>query len=223
MSMNTKDSLLTQSREDYETWAVKANTWLHRVIVFNTLLLLCVPIEIDILGHSCYVKKLRNLLKTAFASFTRQKFQARVADVSTFFWTQTDRKTLLWLDVGVDNVPVATRNLCWFSVLVTAAEGHPLENRRWIRNKTLFWRTIYQARVEGPKHHQHEDVLRFVQQAPFCGLCNRLLMISIGQLIRMSLMTSLLCWRTRLLVLTEFPSVSRGFAGGFGSKFLLRA
>ena len=42
-------------------------------------------------------------------------------------------------------------------------------------------------------------------------MCNRLLMISIGQLIRMSLMTSLLWRRTTLLVLTEFPSVSRGF------------
>ena len=28
-----------------------------------------------------------------------------------------------------------------------------------------YWRTIFQARVEGPRHHQHEDILRYVQQA----------------------------------------------------------
>ena len=29
-----------------------------------------------------------------------------------------------------------------------------------------YWRTIFQARVEGPRHHQYEDILRYVQQAP---------------------------------------------------------
>ena len=47
-----------------------------------------------------------------------------------------------------------TRNPC-----VTDEEGHPLENED-------DWGTIFQARVEGPRHHQHEDILRFVQKAP---------------------------------------------------------
>ena len=25
---------------------------------------------------------------------------------------------------------------------------------------------MFQARVEGPRHHQHEDILRYVQKAP---------------------------------------------------------
>ena len=29
-----------------------------------------------------------------------------------------------------------------------------------------YWRTIFQARVEGPRHHQYEDILRYVQKAP---------------------------------------------------------
>ena len=29
-----------------------------------------------------------------------------------------------------------------------------------------YWGTIFQAREEGPRHHQHEDILRFVQHAP---------------------------------------------------------
>ena len=29
-----------------------------------------------------------------------------------------------------------------------------------------YWRTIFQTREEGPRHHQHEEILRLVQQAP---------------------------------------------------------
>ena len=29
-----------------------------------------------------------------------------------------------------------------------------------------YWGTIFQARVEGPRHHQYEDILRYVQKAP---------------------------------------------------------
>ena len=80
-------------------------------------------------------------------------------------------------------------------------EDHPLENEDE-SGRRLSIGTICQARVEGPIHHQHEDVLRYVQQALFCDMCNRLLMISIGQLIRMSLMTSLFwsswSWRNSL-------------------------
>ena len=28
------------------------------------------------------------------------------------------------------------------------------------------WETIFQARIEGPRHHQYEDILRCVQKAP---------------------------------------------------------
>ena len=53
-------------------------------------------------------------------------------------------------------MPGVTRNLFHLSSAVTDEEGHPLENER----------TIFQAREEGPRHHQHEDVLRYVQQDP---------------------------------------------------------
>ena len=29
-----------------------------------------------------------------------------------------------------------------------------------------YWRTIFQARQESPRHFQHEEILRFVQQSP---------------------------------------------------------
>ena len=29
-----------------------------------------------------------------------------------------------------------------------------------------YWGSIFEARVEGPRHHQYENILRFVQKAP---------------------------------------------------------
>ena len=50
---------------------------------------------------------------------------------------------------------------------VTDEDGHPLENEEESgRRLCEYWRTIFQARVEGPRHHQVEDILRFVQEAP---------------------------------------------------------
>ena len=46
-----------------------------------------------------------------------------------------------------------------------------------------YWGTIFQARQEGPRHHQHEEIF---------DLFNKLLITSIGLLIGLSLMTSLL-------------------------------
>ena len=49
---------------------------------------------------------------------------------------------------------------------VTDEEGHPLENEDESgREFCECWRTIFQAREEGPRHHQHEDILRHIQQA----------------------------------------------------------
>ena len=50
---------------------------------------------------------------------------------------------------------------------VTGEEGHPLENEDESgRRLCEYWGTIFQARVEGLRHHHHEDILRYVQQAP---------------------------------------------------------
>ena len=65
----------------------------------------------------------------------------------------------------VDNVLGVTRNLYCLSVL-TDEEDHPWENEDESgRRFCEYWRTIFQARVEGPRCHQHEDILRYVQQA----------------------------------------------------------
>ena len=48
---------------------------------------------------------------------------------------------------------------------VTNEEGHPLENEDESgRRLCEYWGTMFQARVEGPRHHQYEDILRFIQK-----------------------------------------------------------
>ena len=50
---------------------------------------------------------------------------------------------------------------------VTDEDGHPLENEDESgRRLCEYWGSIFQARVEGPRHHQDEDILRYVQKAP---------------------------------------------------------
>ena len=50
---------------------------------------------------------------------------------------------------------------------VTDEDGHPLENENESgRRLRDYWCTIFQARAEGPRHHQYDNILRYVQKAP---------------------------------------------------------
>ena len=45
----------------------------------------------------------------------------------------------------------------------TDEDGHTLENEHESgRRLCEYWSSIFQARVEGPKHHQYENILRYV-------------------------------------------------------------
>ena len=49
---------------------------------------------------------------------------------------------------------------------VTDEEDHHLEDEDDSgRRLCEYWGNIFQARQEGPRHHQHEEIFRFVQQA----------------------------------------------------------
>ena len=53
-----------------------------------------------------------------------------------------------------------------FVSALTDEEGHPLEDEDESgRRLCEYWRTIVQARAEGPRHHQYEDILRHVRKA----------------------------------------------------------
>ena len=122
-------------------------------------------------------------LNQIFASLARENLQAREADFSTLPWTQTEKYIALARCRSGQRAWRIKKPLLTLSA-VTDEEGHPLENEDESgRRLCEYWGTIFQARQEGPRHHQHEEILRFVQQAPDA---------SIGLLIRLSLMTSLL-------------------------------
>ena len=42
----------------------------------------------------------------------------------------------------------------------------PWKLRMNLEEDSDYWSSIFQAREEGPRHHQHEDISRYVQQAP---------------------------------------------------------
>ena len=105
------------------------------------------PIEIDILGHSCdvVIVKLGNLLKSALIHFLSSVLIS--SDLARFLLAllvktlkhvklrsqpslgRKQKKTLLWLDVGMDNVSA-----------VTDEEGHTLENEfESVRKLCEYW------------------------------------------------------------------------------------
>ena len=94
------------------------------------------------------------------------------------------KKTLLWLDAGVDNVPGATRNLCSLSVL---SQMKRTTLRRMKMNQEEDFVSI------GEPFSKHAKKARDITNMKiFCDMFNKLLMTSVGLLIRLSLTTSLL-------------------------------
>ena len=50
---------------------------------------------------------------------------------------------------------------------VTDEDGHITENEDESGRRLCEYRgSIFQARVEGPRHHQYENILRYVQKDP---------------------------------------------------------
>ena len=140
----------------------------HRNRHLGTLMRCCEarkPIEdcFDTLSFECNDFQ---RLSQIFASLTRENFATRETEVSSLPCTQTEQDIALarcrssqraWRN----KKPVLTLSA------VTDEEGHTLENEDESgRRLCEYWGTIFQARVEGPRHHQHEEILRLVQQVP---------------------------------------------------------
>ena len=80
---------------------------------------------------------------------------------------------MLLLDAEVDNVPGVTKKPVLSFSAVTDEEGHPLENEDESgRRLCEYWRTIFQARVEGPRHRQQapDDICWTFHKAEFDDL-----------------------------------------------------
>ena len=104
-------------------------------------------------------------LSQIIANLTRENLAEREAEMRNLPWTQ--RKTRHKLDAESDNVPGVPKKPVLCLSAVTDENGHPLDNEDESgRRLREYWEFIFQGRVEGPRHHQYEDILRYVQKAP---------------------------------------------------------
>ena len=105
-------------------------------------------------------------LSQIIANFTRENLAERGAEIANLPWTQTEKdNALARCRSGQRAWRIEKPVLCLSAV--TDEEGHPLDKEDESgRRLCEYLGTIFQARVEGPRHHQYDDILRFVQKAP---------------------------------------------------------
>ena len=103
-------------------------------------------------------------LSQIIASLTRESLAEREAEIRNLPWTQTEKddalaKCRLGLRAWRAKMPL----LCLHAV--TDEDGHPLENEDESGRRLFeYWSATFQARAEGPRHHQFEDLLQYVQK-----------------------------------------------------------
>ena len=105
-------------------------------------------------------------LSQIIANLTRENLAEREAEITNLPWTQTEKYTALARCRGGQRAWRNKKPVLSLSAVIDE-EGHPLGNEDESgRRLCEYWGTIFQAREGGPRHHQHEDILRYVQQAP---------------------------------------------------------
>ena len=105
-------------------------------------------------------------LSQIIANLTCENLAEREAEITNLPWTQTEKDNAP-ARCGIGQRAWRTKNPVVCLSAVTDEEGHPLENEDESgRRLCEYWGSIFQARVEGPRHHQYEDILRYVQKAP---------------------------------------------------------
>ena len=99
------------------------------------------------------------------ANLTRENLSEREAEKTNLPWTHTEKDAAIARCRGGQRAWRNKKPVLSLSA-VTDEEGHPLENEDESGRRLCgYWGTIFQARMEGPRHHQHEDILRYAQQA----------------------------------------------------------
>ena len=148
------------------------------------------------------------------ASLARENFEGREAEVLNLPWTQTEKDTAL---ARCRSGPRAWRKkkpVLSLSTL-TDEEEHPSENGDDSWKKTLStWE---------PFSRHSRNARGITNTKIFCDMSNNLFMTSVGLLIRLSLMTSLLFQTDSASGPDGIPYCAYRCAGGLGSKFLFDA
>ena len=117
-----------------------------------------VPTEIDILGRSCDVVKHGSecldcqRISQIIANFTHENLAEREAEITNLPWRQTEKdNALARRRVGQRAWRAQKPVLCLNAV--TDEDSHPLENEDESgRRLCEYWVSIFQARIEGPRH-----------------------------------------------------------------------
>ena len=106
-------------------------------------------------------------LSQIIASLTRENLAEREAEMGNLPWAQTETDNALSkCRLGLRAWSAKKPMLCLHAV--TDEDGHPLENEDESGKRLCeYWGTIFQARAEDPRHHQYENILRYVQKAPY--------------------------------------------------------
>ena len=101
-----------------------------------------------------------------FASLTRENLATPETEVSSLPCTRTEKDIALARCRNSQRAWRKKKPVLTLSA-VTDEERHPLENEDESDIRLCeYWGTMFQVRQEGPRHLHHEEILRFVQQAP---------------------------------------------------------
>ena len=105
-------------------------------------------------------------LSQIIANLTRENLAERDAEITNLPWTQTEKDNALARCRSGQLACVPKKPVLCLNA-VTDEDGHTLENEDESgRRLCQYWCSIFQARVEGPRHLQYENILRYVQKAP---------------------------------------------------------
>ena len=101
------------------------------------------------------------------ACLTRERIAERETEIRLLPWMQTEKhNALAKCRLGLRAWRTKKPTLCLHAV--TDEDGHPLENEDESgRRPSEYWGKIFDARVEGERHHCQETILRHVRTAPW--------------------------------------------------------
>ena len=115
-------------------------------------------------------------LSQIIANLTRERIAELETEIHNLSWKQTEKdnalaKCRLGLRAWCSKKPVPCIHA------VADENGQPIENEDESGRRLCdYWEKVFEARVEGERHHCHETILRNVQKAPdewWEGICSR--------------------------------------------------
>ena len=106
-------------------------------------------------------------LSQIIENLTRETLEEREAEVTNLPWTQTEKDTALARCKSGQRAWRNKKLVLSLSVLLLMKRDIPWKMRMNLEEDCVIIGEPFSRHArEGPRHHQHEDILRYVQQAP---------------------------------------------------------